>query len=204
MAKLEGTIAVDRPATAPRADRQPVLLPGRSADAPAPYGGDPPAEAVTDSHEVAKQVDLYTESSRPEYDLPFAVERPAGFYYLQVRAILFRSRRARCSPRPSSSSSPGGRCRSTSNRLAGSRCRWSGRRIPLEELGSYGVVEPRGERHAEPGGADRRRPRSWSLGVYGDERGREYFQKDSPPLFVLVPDPFPFSSAGISRVTVDR
>ena len=58
---------------------------------PAPYGGDPPAEAVTDCHEVANQVDLHTESSQAAYDLPFAVERPAGFYYLQVRAILFRT-----------------------------------------------------------------------------------------------------------------
>jgi hypothetical protein len=47
---------------------------------PAPYGGDPPAEAVTDIHEVFKQVDLNAESSRSTYDLPFALERPAGFY----------------------------------------------------------------------------------------------------------------------------
>ena len=46
---------------------------------------------MTDCHEVARQLDLHTESSQPAYDLPFAVERPAGFYYLQVRAILFRT-----------------------------------------------------------------------------------------------------------------
>ena len=46
---------------------------------------------MTDSHEVAKQVDLHTESSQSGYDVPFAVERPAGYYYLQVRAILFRT-----------------------------------------------------------------------------------------------------------------
>jgi hypothetical protein len=45
---------------------------------------------VTDSHEVAKQVDLHTESSQSVFDLAFVAERPAGFYYLQVRAILFR------------------------------------------------------------------------------------------------------------------
>jgi hypothetical protein len=60
-------------------------------DAPAPYGGDPPAEAATDCHEIVHQVDLETESSRGAYDLPFRIERPAGFYYLQVRAILFRA-----------------------------------------------------------------------------------------------------------------
>src|SRR5262245_4091688 len=91
MAKLEGAIAVTG------------LPPHRglivtlcffcvgSATEPAPYGGDPPAEAVTDCHEVFKQVDLHSESSQPAYELPLAVERPAGFYYLQVRAILFRT-----------------------------------------------------------------------------------------------------------------
>ncbi len=61
-----------------------------SADAPKPYGGAPPAEAATDSHQVAKQVDLHTESVQTAYQLPFAIEHPVGFYYLQVRAILFR------------------------------------------------------------------------------------------------------------------
>jgi hypothetical protein len=60
-------------------------------DAPAPHGGDPPAEAATDCTEVVKQVDLNTESSQAAYNLPFSIERPAGFYYLQVRAILFRT-----------------------------------------------------------------------------------------------------------------
>ena len=46
---------------------------------------------MTDCHEVFKQVDLHAESSQAAYDLPLTVERPAGFYYLQVRAILFRT-----------------------------------------------------------------------------------------------------------------
>jgi hypothetical protein len=61
-----------------------------AADTPAPHGGDPPPEAATDCHQVHKQVDLHTESGQSSYELPFAVERPVGFYYLQVRAILFR------------------------------------------------------------------------------------------------------------------
>src|SRR5262249_29158560 len=62
-----------------------------AADASAPYGGDPPAEAATDCHEVFRQVDLDSETERPTYELPFSIERLAGFYYLQVRAILFRT-----------------------------------------------------------------------------------------------------------------
>jgi len=61
-----------------------------ATDAPGPHGGDPPAEAATDCHEVVKQVDLNTETEKANYELPFAIERPAGFFYLQVRAILFR------------------------------------------------------------------------------------------------------------------
>lgn len=91
MAKLEGTIAVAGLPPHRGLIVNLCFFPVTAADAPAPYGGDPPAEAVTDSHEVAKQVDLHTESSQSGYDLPFAVELPAGYYYLQVRAILFRT-----------------------------------------------------------------------------------------------------------------
>lgn len=62
-----------------------------TADAPPPHGGDPPAEAATDCHQVVKQVDLDRESSQAAYELPFSAQRSAGYYYLQVRAILFRT-----------------------------------------------------------------------------------------------------------------
>jgi hypothetical protein len=61
-----------------------------STDDPPPFSGDPPAEAVNDCHEIAKQVYTYTESRQTAYELPFSIERPTGFYYLQVRAVLFR------------------------------------------------------------------------------------------------------------------
>ena len=91
MAKLEGSIAV---AGLPPHRGLIVSLcfyRVEAADAPAPYGGDPPAGAATDCHEVVKQVDLNMESSQAAYDLSFGVGRPDGFYYLQVRAILFRT-----------------------------------------------------------------------------------------------------------------
>jgi hypothetical protein len=90
MAKFEGSIALTGLPPHRGLIVSLCFFPVEAADAPAPYGGDPPADAVTDSHEVVKQVDLNTETSQPSYDLPFVVERPAGFYYLQVRAILFR------------------------------------------------------------------------------------------------------------------
>jgi hypothetical protein len=91
MARLEGTIAVA--GLPPHRGLIVSLCVYRveAADAPAPDGGDPPAEAATDCHEVSNQVDLNAKSSRAAYDVPFSIERPAGFYYLQVRAILFRT-----------------------------------------------------------------------------------------------------------------
>lgn len=91
MAKLEGTIVVS--GLPPHRGLIVNLCFYRvdTADAPAPYGGDPPADAVADSHDVFAQVDLHTESDRTAYELPFAIERQPGLDYLQVRAILFRA-----------------------------------------------------------------------------------------------------------------
>jgi hypothetical protein len=95
MAKLEGSIAIV--GLPPHRGLIVTLcfFPVESADAPAPYGGDPPGEAATDTHEVANQVDLHTESSQSAYDLPFVADRPDGLYYLQVRTVLFRTRAAK-------------------------------------------------------------------------------------------------------------
>ncbi len=90
MASIEGTITVSR--LPPHRGLIVSLCFYRvdSGDAPAPYGGDPPAEAAIDCYEVFNQVDLDTELDEAAYKLPFRIERAAGFYYLQVRAVLFR------------------------------------------------------------------------------------------------------------------
>ncbi len=143
MAKLEGTIAVAGLPPHRGLIVNLCFFPVGAADAAAPYGGEPPAEAVTDSHEVAKKVDLHSESSQSAYDLPFVVERPAGFYYLQVRAILLRLQAGKVfaqaeqfffARRPLSlTEEPLGHVTLP--------VRWP--QIPLAELGTYGVVEPR-------------------------------------------------------------
>lgn len=91
MGKLEGMIAVT--GLPPHRGLIVSLCFYRVAvvDAPAPHGGDPPGEAATDCHEIVNQVDLDTESLQSAYDLPFRIARPTGFYYLEVRAILFRT-----------------------------------------------------------------------------------------------------------------
>jgi hypothetical protein len=114
-----------------------------AATDPVPYGGDPPAEAVTDSHEVFKQVDLNTESSRAAYDLPFAVERPAGFYYLQVRATLFRTQAGKVFAQAEQFFFARRPLPLTDQQLGQVTLPVQWPQIPLEELGTYGVVEPR-------------------------------------------------------------
>ena len=143
MATLEGTVAL---AGLPPHRGLIVNLcyfPVPSADTPAPFGGDPPTEAVTDWEKVIEQADLNTEVDQPAYDLPFTVERPAGFYYLQVRVILFRAQAGkmfaqaeqfffarRPLPLPDQ---PHGRVTLP--------VQWP--QIPLEELGTDGVIESR-------------------------------------------------------------
>jgi hypothetical protein len=142
MAKLEGTIAVTGLPPHRGLIVNLCFFPVGAADAPAPYRGDPPAAAVTDCHEVAKQVDQHTESSQSAYDLPFVVKRPVGFYYLQVRAILFRTQAGKVfaqaeqfffarRPLPLTEAPCG---------HVTLPVQWL--QIPREELGTYGVVEP--------------------------------------------------------------
>ena len=130
-----------------------------SADAPAPFDGDPPAEAATDCHQVAKQVDLNTELSQTGYELPFRIERPAGFYYLQVRAILFRAQAetgkvfAQVEPffyarRPLQIAEP-------QTGLVTLPVAWPPHSV--DELHIYRVFEPQGNKPAAPGEAPDRR-----------------------------------------------
>lgn len=143
MAKLEGMIAVTGLPPHRGLIFNLCFFPVGSPTEPAPYGGDPPGEAVTDSHEVAKQVDLNSESSQSAYDLPFVVERPAGFYYLQVRAILFRTQAGKVFAQAEQFFFARRPLPLTDEPLGSVTLPVHWPQIPLEELGSYGVVEPR-------------------------------------------------------------
>ena len=86
MPKLEGTVSMSR------------LPPNRGLivnlcffavagpDAPAPYDGDPPAEAAKDCDKVFEQVDLEKESQDPAVEIDFSVERTAHFIRARRRA----------------------------------------------------------------------------------------------------------------------
>ncbi len=119
------------------------FFPVASADSPAPFGGDPPTESVTDCERVIEQADFNSEVDQPAYDLPFTIERPVGFYYLQVRVILFRAQAGKMfaqvepyffarRPLPLTDPPPG---------RVTLPVQWP--QIPLEELGTDGFIEPR-------------------------------------------------------------
>lgn len=143
MARFEGTIAVTGLPPHRGLIVNLCFFPVESGDAPAPYGGDPPAERVIDCHEVAKQVDLHTESSQFTYDLPFVVERPAGFYYLQVRAILFRTQAGKVFAQAEQFFFARRPLPLTEEPLGQITLPVQWPQIPLDELGTYGVVKPR-------------------------------------------------------------
>jgi hypothetical protein len=121
-----------------------------AADTPAPYAGDPPAEAVTDCHEVFKQVDLHTELLQTSYELPFRVERPAGYYYLQVRAILFRIEGGKVFAQAEQFFYSRRPLRITEGPSASITLPVSWPALPVEALHTYGVVKPQGQNPAEP------------------------------------------------------
>ena len=61
-------------------------------DSNPPYDGDPPVEAVSDCPELYSRVDLESETTEKLRTIPFTIEHAKGYFYLQVRAILFRKK----------------------------------------------------------------------------------------------------------------
>jgi hypothetical protein len=92
MARLEGTISLAGLPPHRGLIVNLCLFPVAGADSPAPYDGDPPAEAVTDCDKVFEGVDLNKESQETTFECGFGVDRPPGYYYVQLRVIMFRAR----------------------------------------------------------------------------------------------------------------
>jgi hypothetical protein len=92
MPKLEGTISMSRLPANRGLIINLCFFAVAGPDAPAPYNGDPPAEAASDYDKVFEQVNLEKESQDSAVEIGFSVERPAGYYYVQVRVILFQAK----------------------------------------------------------------------------------------------------------------
>src|SRR5262245_60290654 len=58
-------------------------------DAPVPYYGDPPAEVATECDEVFGNLDrdLKEDSTETSFQHGFRIERPPGYYYMQLRVV---------------------------------------------------------------------------------------------------------------------
>ena len=60
-----------------------------------PYDGDPPSEAITDYIGLYEVVDLDCEVTETVQNIPFVIEHTAGYFFLQIRATLFRVKNSR-------------------------------------------------------------------------------------------------------------
>jgi len=91
MGKLDGTISITGLPPHRGLIVNVCLFEVGGLDAPAPHDGDPPPEAVADTHKVVEDVHLHEESQRPTFEQTFHIDHRPGFYYVQVRVILFRN-----------------------------------------------------------------------------------------------------------------
>ena len=65
------------------------------AESPPPYGGDPPADAYDQSVEVCSESPSETDFCEPHRSWHFAAETATGYYYVQLRVVLYREQDGR-------------------------------------------------------------------------------------------------------------
>lgn len=106
-----------------------------------PYDGDPPGEAIKDSEHLLEEVDLDTETTVATRTIPFSVRRPAGHYYIQLRFILYRFKDGKAFAQAEQFFF-GKRTLPLLDDIDGLTLPIEWPSIPIEELGSYGTVEP--------------------------------------------------------------
>ena len=111
-------------------------------DSNPPYNGDPPADAVTDSQDLYNDVDLETESEITALDIPFSVEHIPGYFYIQIRTILYRKEQGRLFAQAEQFFYGKRPLPLLENILSITfPIEWPS--IPLDELGVYGKIEPK-------------------------------------------------------------
>ena len=114
-------------------------------DAKPPYDGDPPADAVMDCPELYNNVDLDSESFDTLRDIPFSIKHSSGYFYIQLRIVLFRKHEGRVfaqaeqfffrrRPLPLLDDLPS----------VALPVEWPA--VPIEELQHYGTVTPKASR----------------------------------------------------------
>ena len=119
-----------------------AFFPVDGENAPKPFDGDPPGEAIKDSEQVIEEVDFDNESTVTTREIPFSVTRPAGHYYIQLRFILYRFKAGKAFAQVERFFF-GKRTLPLLNDIYGMALPVKWPANPLEELGSYGNIEPR-------------------------------------------------------------
>ena len=110
-------------------------------NAPKPFEGDPPAEAIKDIESVFEAVDLAREITASTRDIPFSVSRPPGYYYIQLRFILYRIQDGKAYAQAEQFFF-GKRTLPLFQDISGITLPVEWPSIPLSELGTYGTIHP--------------------------------------------------------------
>ena len=118
-----------------------AFFPVSAPDAPAPYDGDPPGDAVIDCAELYNEVDLDIEVNQATRTIPFSIERPAGNYYLLLRTLLYRKQDEKVFAQAEQFFF-GRRPLTLLDDLPSVTLPVEWPSIPLDELGHYGTIEP--------------------------------------------------------------
>ena len=146
MAKLNGTVAIAALPPHRGLIVSLCLFAVANAEDPAPYNGDPPPDASTDCEVLFEKVDLNEESRESTFQTRFSVERLPGYYYLQVRAILFREKDGKFFAQVEPFFFAQRPVRIAAGEESHITIPVSWPSIPVEELQSYGKVSPQRKR----------------------------------------------------------
>ncbi len=118
-----------------------AFFPVKRKDDPPPHGTYPEEQYIKDTYEIMDTVNLDRERTEHQNVIPYTFTKKPGYYYVQIRAILFRKNSNNVfaqteqfffEKRPLEITD-----HITNLELP---VRWPS--IPLEQLGSYGVIQP--------------------------------------------------------------
>ena len=119
-----------------------VFFKAEGMDSVPPYNGHPPTESITDNIELCNKVDLECEMNDSQREVAFEIEHPTGHFYLQLRVILFRKNNGKAFAQTEQfffGRSPLPLFEDLHSFTLPIECPST----PLEELESYGTIEPK-------------------------------------------------------------
>ncbi|MBK1884731.1 hypothetical protein JIN85_20130 [Luteolibacter pohnpeiensis] len=141
MRTLSGQIAIENLPPNRGISATIAFFPVDEESAAKPYHGEPTGDAIKDSEHLLEEVDFDTETTVATRAIPFSVSRPAGLYYIQLRFILYRFKDGKAFAQAEQFFF-GKRTLPLLDDIHGLTLPVEWPSIPIEELGSYGTVQP--------------------------------------------------------------